>query len=145
MFIRYMITSRLITHRSTVEFTVPLAAGEAEVELADALCGGEVSQLRITTDLTSLQVDPTLIPAPGPNWVGFIKWVANTFDVPTILALNAAYVSFPWFCQYGNAAGVQYCITDAHSKNTISGPQYALFQGANTTFNLGMTLPSSFP
>ncbi len=58
-----------------------------------------------------------------------------------VLALNAAYVSFPWFCQYGNAGGMTYCITDALATNRITPAQYALFQGAVQTFHLPVVLP----
>lgn len=81
------------------------------------------------------------MPAMPGDYVGFIHWMAATFDFATMLSLNASYVSFPWFCQYGNAAGIQYCITDALATAKITSGQYALFQGAVQTFNLPVVLP----
>lgn len=80
------------------------------------------------------------LPAQPADYIGFIHWMADTFSVQTLLTLNAAYVSFPWFCLYGNAPGIQYCITDAQATAKLTAPEYALFQGAMTTFHLPVVL-----
>lgn len=79
--------------------------------------------------------------AAPPDYEGFIHWIPTAFDFQTMLTLNTAYGMFPWFCLYGNAAGMAYCLTDAKMKNVLTLAQYTLFQGAAQTFHLPMELP----
>src|SRR3990167_5147714 len=65
-----------------------------------------------------------------PDYIGFIHWLSTAFSTSEILAMNDAYGSFPWFCLYGNAAGMTYCITDALATAKITSAQYVLFQEA---------------
>lgn len=85
-------------------------------------------------------VPPPVLP-PQPDYLGFLHWMPTSFTTPEILTMNAAYVSFPWFVQYGNAAGVAYCIIDALAKTIITPAQYALFQQAVQTYHLPVELP----
>ena len=142
MHIRYNTTTRRILYRSATPFTVATAAGEADGELTDEAADFEpLNQARLTADLSTLEIDPAAIPPPEPDYVGFIHWIPTAFSTAEILALNAAYVSFPWFCQYGNAEGMAYCITDALATARITSVQYTLFQQAVQTYHLPVVLP----
>lgn len=78
--------------------------------------------------------------APPPDYAAFIHWIPTAFDFPTMLTLNTAYGMFPWFCLYGNAAGMAYCLTDAKAKNVLTVAQYALFQQGVQTYHLPVVL-----
>lgn len=139
---RYDTTTRHVRHWSTVPFTVPPPAGQADQQFpAGTTLPGPISQSQLTPDLQGLQIDPASVPPLPPDWAGFLKWMPTAFDFTTINTLSNAYSSFFAFAQFGNAAGVQWCITDAKTKGTITAAHYALFQNANTTYHLGMTLP----
>ena len=142
MNIRYDSTTRRVIHRSTVPFTVAPLVGEADCEVgADAATFKSINQARLTLDLSTLEIDPALVLLPEPDYVGFIRWIPTEFSTEEILALNANYGSFPWFCQYGNAEGMAYCITDALATNRITAARYALFQKAVQTYHLTVVLP----
>ena len=80
MYIRVEITTRRVKHLSVPPFTVVLNSDEADYEIVDAPPPGPVKQLRISTDLKSLEIDPTIPVIPDPR-----ADLRNRFDQATTL------------------------------------------------------------
>ena len=94
-----------------------------------------------TADAIFAAFDLAAATAAPPDYEGFIHWIPAAFDFQTMLTLNTAYGMFPWFCLYGNAEGMAYCLTDALATNRLSLAQYALFQQGVAMFHLPVVLP----
>ena len=72
MRIRYDTATRRVKHISVPPFTVPVAGGEADREIADAPHPGPVFQLRLTADFAALEIDPALVPVPPTDDETFV-------------------------------------------------------------------------
>lgn len=141
MYVWYNKATRGVIHLSEPAFTETPPSMEGITQVPDGPLPGLPEWLRVTSTLDGLEVDPSKVPPPRPNWTGFLMWMPTVFTPAVLNAFAKAYPSMVGFCQFGNAQGVQWCITDGKVNLPLTTDQYALFQGANTTYNLGMTLP----
>ena len=65
MFARYDITTRQLKHWSIVPFTSQVPVGQADKSFSNSVnIPGPIRQLRLTSDLSGLEIDPVLVPPP---------------------------------------------------------------------------------
>jgi len=63
MFARYDTTTRQLKHWSTVPFTSQVPIGQADKSFPDSVnIPGPIRQLRLTSNLSALEIDPVLVP-----------------------------------------------------------------------------------
>ncbi|MBI2178105.1 MAG: hypothetical protein HYU38_07200 [Candidatus Tectomicrobia bacterium] len=62
MHVRYRLDTRRVLHLSVPAFTVPPGEGQADAEVPDAPLPGPAGDLRLTADLSALEVDPATVP-----------------------------------------------------------------------------------
>lgn len=120
MHVWYDRATRRIVHLSEPAFTETPPTGEAVCEIAAADRPGPVSQLRLTDDLTGLEVDPALVPPPAPDWNGFRLTCLGGImgeNYPAIATLIDQYTSFIVAIQYENANLLRAAIARARAHN----------------------------
>jgi len=84
MHVRYEVSTRRVKHLSVPSYTVPPTAGEADCEIADADLPALVTQLRLTADLTALEIDPALVPPLPARGRDFRRALAGLVDGATL-------------------------------------------------------------